>query len=340
MNIKEIAEKAGVSVATISRVLNHPELVQIETRQHVLDIMEKYNYTPSWFARGLNLRRTQTIAAVVPDIENSMYQRLIAGIESVAHSKDYIIFLCLTHNDIKNELNYLNIIVNRKVDGVVFAASSLKEKHFKVLDKNNIPYVLVGQDNENVGQNSCYINFEESAFKMTRHLVELGHNDIDLIVDKSSDFKSKSMIQGYRDGMKSMNKKAGDVHYCSNNIDEGYLTSKRLISQGNMARALFTSDDEIAFGVMKAAWEEGLQVPDDVAIAGFSNSPMASLIKPELTSVEQPSKKLGMVAARMLFDFLEDEEFTSQMSQEIILQPTIKIRRSCGNKKYIYELFK
>lgn len=339
MNIKEIAKKAGVSVATISRVLNHPEVVQPETRERVLAIMKEYNYTPNWFARNLNLSRTKTISLMIPNIENVMFQKITAGVEQIAQKKDYTILLSTTHNKKKNELNYLNTIITRKVDGIILVSSTLDKNQLDRLNKEKIPFVFIGKNEVFKDENSCYINFEESSFKMTKHLVDMNHEVIDLVIDENAKTKSKYFVKGYEKAIKSVNKELGNIHYCESSIEGGYLIAKKLIHLNKLPNAIFTTDDEIAFGIMKAAREENIDIPSKLAIAGFSNSPMCSLVTPELTSVEQPAKKLGMVAARMLFDIIEDEEFTLGTVQEIVLQSTIKIRKSCGNEKYIYELF-
>lgn len=340
MNIKKIADLAGVSVATISRVLNHPEVVHEDTRNHVLKIMEEHDYTPNWFARSLNLARTYTLALIIPNIENSMFQQITAGVEQIADKKNYSILLCNTHNDIKKEEKYLDMIISRKVDGVIFASSTLNKEHIKLLNDKEVPFVSISNDEIFKEENSCYINFEEGSFKMTTHLNEMGHSNIDLLIDKSSNSRSKYMIKGYEKAMNSLDKNIGNIHFCHNSMEGGYLAAKRLIKTSKIPKAIFASDDEIAFGVIKAAKEENIKIPSELAIVGFSNSPMATLVVPELTSVEQPSKRLGMVAARMLFDLIEDVDFSSAATQKIILQSTLKIRRSCGNNKYIYELFK
>lgn len=340
MNIKEIAKLAGVSVATISRVLNHPEVVQESTRNHVLSVMKENSYTPNWFARSLNLDRTYTLALIIPNIENEMFQRITSGVEEIAHKKNYTILLCNTHNNIEKEEKYLEMIITRKVDGIIFATSTLSNEHLSYLKEEKIPFVFIGKNEVFKEENSCYINFEESAFKMTQHLIEMNHNNIDLIIDKSANSRSKYIIKGYEKAIDVSGKESGYIHFCQNSIEGGYLTAKRLLGIGKMPRAIFASDDEIAFGVMKAAREENISIPSNLAIAGFSNSPMDTLVVPELTSVDQPSKKLGMVAARMLFDLIEDVDSSSSTTQEIILQSTIKIRNSCGNQKHIYEFFK
>ncbi len=337
MNIKEIAKLAGVSVATISRVLNHPDIVQENTRKHVLKIMEEYNYKPNWFARSLNLDSTNTLAIMIPNIEVEMFQKITSGVEQVADKKGFSILLCNTHNKIEKELEFLNMIITRKVDGIIFAGSTLGKEDLSLLNDNKIPFIFIGKDKRFENENSCYINFEDSSFKMTKHLIELKHSKIDLIMDESSNSKSKYIIEGYENAMNYYGREPGNIHFSPNSIEGGYLATKRLIELDQVPNAIFASDDEIAFGVMKAAREKKISIPSELAVVGFSNSPICTLVIPELTSVDQPSKKLGMVAARMLFDLIEDIKFSIDSPQEVLLQSTIKIRRSCGNEKYIYE---
>ena len=127
VNIKEIAQLAGVSVATISRVLNHPEQVLPETRERVLAIMEANDYTPNWFARGLNLGRTNTIALLLPNIQSCLYQRIFSGVETVARSKQYVVLSCHTHGDPALECDYLKTAQTRRIDGVILVATALDE---------------------------------------------------------------------------------------------------------------------------------------------------------------------------------------------------------------------
>jgi LacI family transcriptional regulator len=139
MNIRKVAEMAGVSVATISRVLNHPEQVLPETREHVLAVMKEQNYTPNWFARGLNLGTTHTISLLIPNIESETNQRIISGIETIARSKGYAVFFCNTHGDRAIEEESLSMCENRRVDGVVLVSLHLPEERVQQARDNGIP---------------------------------------------------------------------------------------------------------------------------------------------------------------------------------------------------------
>lgn len=338
MNIKKVAEMAGVSVATISRVLNHPELVMPETRDRVMAVMREQDYTPNWFARGLNLGKTNTIALLVPSIEYGLYQKVISGIETVANNKRNVVFLCNTRNDAAAELDYLKMFINRRVAGVVLVSSLLNDKQAELLTQAKIPCVHIGKHRLPGCNTICYIDYEEGAFRLTKHLISLSHQRIGIILDRAQARESEQIAAGYARALKE----AGLTEYLysgENSVQGGYAAARKIIQGGSLPKAIVTVSDEQSFGVMKAAQDVNMAIPEDLALACMTDSPMCSIVSPPLTSLEQPAQRLGMVAARMLFDSIENEEFEIGVPQEMILQSKLKIRKSCGNTKYIYELF-
>lgn len=328
---------AGVSVATISRVLNHPEKVLPETRDHVLQVMREQNYTPNWFARGLNLAKTNTIALLVPNIEYGPYQQIISGIETVVHNKQNTVFLCNFRNDAGTEYNYLKMVLSRRVDGVVLVSSLLRDGRTEALASAGIAAVHIGKHRLEGCKTSCYIDQEEGAYRLAEHLSELGHRRIDLLLDTAKNPELPLMETGFRRAAEER-RTTGKVHYAPNSIRGGYIAAKKLVQTDELPDALITVSNEQAFGVMKAARDLGVSIPGRLALASMTDSAICSIVSPQLTSLEQPALRLGMVAARMLFDEIENEDFDIGGPQEVILQSTLKIRHSCGNTKYIYEL--
>lgn len=341
LNIKEIAKAAGVSVATISRVLNHPEQVLPETREHVLAVMKAQNYTPNWFARGLNLGRTNTIALLVPSIEVWLYQKLIAGIETVARNKRYAVIFCHTDSDPERELDYLKTVESRHIDGVVVVSSVLDGQQLAPFIGTQIPCVHVGRNRVCGFDTQCYIDFEEGAFRLTQHLLSLGHMSVGLLLDERLRCETEQVESGSCRAMQAAGLDGRlSIYNCGSGIQDGYTAGQRILgAEGEPPGALITFTDDQAFGVLKAAGDAGIPVPDRLAVATMTDSAMCSIVSPAVTGVEQPATRLGMVAARMLFDKIEGEELELAAPQEIILQPKLKIRRSCGNRKHIYELF-
>ncbi|HWS29036.1 MAG TPA: LacI family DNA-binding transcriptional regulator [Clostridia bacterium] len=338
MNIREIAKEAGVSVATISRVLNHPEVVQSDTRDRVLEVMKRFHYTPNWFARGLNFGKTRTIALFVPDIESEKYQMVMSGAETVALNKDYSLFICGTRHDAEIESSYLDRMLQRKVDGIILAEPGLKQERYSELTGASFPLVLAGVQQGHPGYDSCCVNYSDGVFSLASHLIKMGYRSIDLLLNDMLPAESLMILKGFDRAVEDL---GADVQSRRFEVDlgfqGGYFFAQRMILAGNLPRAVITYNDEQAFGIIKSAQASGVRIPLDLALAALSDSSAASLVTPALTTLELPNKKLGMVAARMLIDRIEGTS-AEEDGQEIILQPKLKVRNSCGNTKFIYEI--
>lgn len=340
MNIRKVAEIAGVSVATISRVLNHPEQVLPETRDRVLAVMKEQNYTPNWFARGLNLGTNKTIALLVPEIESETQQRIISGIETVARNKEYAVFFCNTHGNAQIEEESLQMCENRQVDGIALVSSNLGRDRVLQTRESGIPCVYVGKNRVSGCDTLCYIDFEEGAYRLTRHLLSFGYYSIGLVRNLAERNMSAQMEAGFASALREHQITVETKLYaCEASVLNGYLFAQQLIQQKLLPQALITAGDGQALGIMKAAQDANIIVPQKLALASMTDSPVCGLVNPPITALELPASKLGMAAGRLLFDSIENKELELGVPQEMVLQPKLKIRRSCGNEKYIYELF-
>jgi LacI family transcriptional regulator len=340
MNIKRIAELAGVSVATVSRVINHPERVRDETREHVLSVMQKYNFTPNWFARSLNLESSKTIALLIPSIETNYFQQIISGVETVAGNKAYAVLFGQTSNDSGREAEFVDMMIHRKVDGMIQVYSQLNAEETPALQNLELPRVHIGKNRICPNDTLCYIDIEEGARRMTRHLIELGHNDIMALFDEMNGDTSEQINSGcYRALRDAGQGITFSAEQAESNVRGGYLAVQRLIQSRRLPKALVTASDLQAIGAMKAARDANIKIPDDMALASLTDSAVCSVLSPVLTALELPSKKLGMAAARMLIDQIEDTLPYVDMPHNLILQPKLKIRESCGNTQDFYEWF-
>lgn len=338
MNIKQIAKAAGVSVATVSRVLNHPENVAPSTRDKILKIMEEEEYKPNWFAQGLNFNKTKTIGLVIPHMLNSMYMEIAKGVEDVAQQKDYITFMCNVEKDTELEKNYIRQLLTRRVDGIILMFSSLDEEFIKSVEEQDVPVVLIGEDKCAEGFNTVKVNCRAGAEAIVSKLIENGHDSIGILYGNDPKQESLDMLEGYKNVLKTNGIKISDeyIKQVENTIEGGYLGAKKMMA-AIPPRAIFTTSDEIAYGVMDAIKDCNLKVPEDIAVAGFGNARMSTLVEPKLTTVELPFHKMGVYGARLLFDLIEAEE--KEEPRQIILQTKLKIRKSCGHKERIGEMF-
>ncbi len=349
MNIKQIAKAAGVSVATVSRVLNHPESVAPKTREKIQKIIDEEEYTPNWFAQGLNFKKTRTIGLVLPQNINSANMEVANAVEEVARQKGYITLICNIEKDPRREKEYIDQLMTRKVDGLILLYSTLNEEYASWIEEENVPAVLIGETRARDNWDSVFVDCRAGAAEMTAHLIECGHRRIAMLCGKDPEPEAKAMLQGYKNVLKASGIKVDEtlIYQVNNNIEGGYIGMKKMIGRlPKKPDAVFASSDEIAFGAMDALKEMKLRVPEDIAVAGFGNDRMSSLMEPKVTTVELPYRKMGIYGARMLFDQIEEKEAKKEPKAEkrrrarkIQLQTKMRVRKSCGHRERIGEMF-
>ncbi|MGI6722514.1 MAG: LacI family DNA-binding transcriptional regulator [Anaerovoracaceae bacterium] len=339
MNIREIAKEAGVSVATVSRVMNHPETVADKTRERIEKIIAEEEYTPNWFARSLNFDRTGTIGVTVPNLLDSVYMEIAKGVEDVAYQKGYTTFMCDTGSDRDKEKQYLEELLSRRADGIILISSVLEDEDFAIVREKKVPVVMIGGNKSNPGFSCVRIDCYQASKEATQHLINIGYKRIALICGNLDTFDNRDKIRGYRAAMEEAGLKIRDgyLKLIPENIENGYLTAKKLIERKNdRPEAIFATSDTVAMGVIDAAKDHKLKLPADLGVMGFDNIRVSNLVDPKLTTVEAPLHKMGVYGARLLFDDIEDDK---EEVKDIILQTRLKIRKSCGHKERIGEMF-
>lgn len=342
MNIRHIAEKAGVSVATVSRVMNHPETVAEATRKKIEDIIKEEEYTPNWFARGLNFNKTGSIALMVPNILNPAPIEVAKGVEDVAHRKGYTILMCNSENDIEKERRYLQQLVHRHIDGIVMIHPYIEEKDFKMLEDNGIPSVVIDENSDVSDIHKVRIDSKDAAHRVVEHFVNIGYKSIGILCGETPLAENRHKLEGFRQAIIDYGLELNPEHiiYAANTIEGGYIGAKKFLEMNNKPEAIFATSDLLAFGVIDAAADSGLSIPADMALVGFDNIRMSNIVTPKLTTMEKPLHKMGVMGARLLFDFIEGEDDAFRgTKKEILLLPKLKIRKSCGHKERIGEMF-
>lgn len=343
MNIRDIAREAGVSVATVSRVLNHPDQVTEKTRDHVLSIMKELEYTPNWFARGLNLNRTGVIALMIPNIMNPIYTEIAKGVEEVAHNKGYYTLLCNSEDMPQKETAYIEMLLHRKVDGLIFIAGHLEESQMLKIQEVNLPAVMIGETEGDWSFSSVYTDYREGAIKATTHLIDNGYDEIAHITGLEKFIESKEKLAGYKAALAAAKIEVNPAWIVcgEETIEGGYIAAKRLIRHVKTPKAIFVANDWMAFGAMDAIKAEGLRIPDDIALVGFDNNRMSALMEPKLTTVNLPVYKMGLTACRLLFDKIDVmlAEGPAEPKEKIFLPVSIKVRQSSGHTDRIKAIF-
>ena len=341
MDIRQIAKKAGVSVATVSRVQNHPEIVAEATREKVQSVIDECNYTPNWFARGMNIGKAETIGIIVPDILNPSYMEIIKGIDEIMSESGYITLICDGSGDAQKEEESIDKLIKRNTDGLIIISSSISKKKLLSIKSKGIPIVSIGESNACKEIDTVKIDYEKASYKATKHLIDIGYKKIAIINGPKEKKENALRLEGFKSALKNSNIKV-EKHYILNSkisLDEGYLLAKKLIKLENPPRAIFATDDVFAFSVMAALRDNNIKVPEDIAVIGFDNINLSRMIESKLTTVVNPLHKQGVLGARLLLDIINSQETEDGFTQEILLETKIKIRKSCGYGKRIGEIF-
>lgn len=339
-NIRDVAKKAGVSVATVSRVLNRASNVSPKTANAVLSAMQELRFTPNGLARGLALNRTRTIALLIPNIVNPLYPEMAKGVEDVAHQKGYNVLLCNTEEKVEKERDYLAMLIERRVDGFILMSTLLTNNDLLQIREHNIPFVLTGRYHQDLNADIVYTDYAYGSYLVVHHLLEAGYQRIAHISGSAAQWESREKLSGFEKALREA-QLAIETKYIvegDNEIEGGYLGTIRLLHLSEKPQAIFAANDLMAIGAIDAIKAQGLRVPSDVAVVGFDDIRMSTLVEPKLTTVSNPVHKMGLIGARLLFDHI-DNGAGEDATQKILLQPKLMVRRSCGHENRLREIF-
>jgi len=338
--IREVAKIAGVSIASVSRVLNHPETVSPEKRTTIERVMNDLGFSPNGSARSLALNKTSTIALIVPNILNPIYPEIAKGVEDIIYRRGYNLLFCNTDLDPQKEKNYLDTFLGRRVDGLILVGGFVFSEDIYKIQNQKIPLVLIGRKIPEIQENSVYVDFELGGYLATKHLLDLGHPNVAFIAGPEREAMDRDKQMGYRRALKEKNIPPRDDYVVQGNgeIEGGYLCAKTLMRNRNPPRAIFAANDLMAIGALDAIKDLSLRIPEQVAIVGFDNIKMSALVDPKLTTVSYPAYRMGALAARLLFDTIDSKNIDGK-PREIHLQVELKIRKSCGHTGRVQEIF-
>jgi LacI family transcriptional regulator len=322
-----VAEKAGVSIATVSRVVNNSPKVHPKTRAKVLQVIEELDYHPNLSAQGLALNITEIIALIFPDISGPFYSEVIRGVEKEASQHDYNLLIYGTHGKESNA-RFLRRLPGR-VDGMILMTRSVDDQYIYDLSRKHIPFVLLDRETESVDTDCILSNNVEAAVQATDHLIQHQLRRIAFISGPDGSPDSNARFSGYQQALRKSELpitpsmiEHGDFRQPS-----GYQAMSRLLDQPDPPDAVFAANDEMAIGAIEAIRNRGLNVPDDLAVIGFDDIQMASYIQPSLTTVRQPMRQFGTLAVQQLLRRIHDPSIEAET---IVLPTQLVIRHSCG----------
>jgi len=292
---------AGVSPATVSQVLNGSRPVAAATRERTLEVITQLGYRPDIFGRGLRTRRSHLVGVVLPDLSNPFYPALVRGVQDRLGSRGYHAVIGNTDGDPARERELLVELIDRGVDGLVHVSFTLRPTDFSAIASRGVPLVVVGRAS---GFDHVHTNDYRAAFEMTSYLLDAGYAGVAHIAGPAGIGPSGPRLSGYRAAMRQRRLAGPEapVVHGDFSMTGGEKAFVELLESGSLTRAVFCANDLMALGAMEAARAYGLKVPEDVAVAGFDDIYMATLVRPALTTVGHPASELGSVAAGLLFE--------------------------------------
>jgi LacI family transcriptional regulator len=299
----------------------------LDTRQRILTIIDRMGYRPSGIARGLATQRTGTLGLVVPDVANTFFASIARGAEHQAYIRGYNVFLCNTNEDPQREAGMLGSLEEKRVDGVVLCSSRLQDDELRSLLRRHPAVVLVNRLLEGDGVCTVLIDDRFGGRVATQHLLRAGHRAIGYLAGPPISHSGRQRGEGYREALAEAGVSGNPawIVHCSPMVEGGAIAARELLTSHPQLTALFCYNDLVAVGVLQAAVDLGRRVPDDLAVVGYDDIPLADLVTPPLTTCHVPRRELGEWAMRFLLDQIEN---VLGQRDRIVLRPELVVRGS------------
>jgi len=329
--ISDVAKHAGVSRATVSRVIQGATNVRPSTRAEVQRVIDELGYVPSAVARSLRSKRTLSLALLVSDVTNAFWTTVARGVEDLAQQHGYSLLLCNTDEDLAKQDQYIGFLVSYRVDGVIIAPCSPDAGHLKGLRDRNIPTVILDRRIEGWDVDTVCGDSISGARALVRHLIGLGHRRIAVLSGPETTSTAEDRIVGYCMALAEAGIPFDDrlVRRGEYKERDGEILTHQMLDEGLQPTAVFAGNNALAMGFIAAASERGLQIPQDIALVSFDDVPIASRLFPFLTVVTQPAYDLGVNAAQLLLSQLESD--VPPRPRHVVLPVRMIVRHSCGS---------
>jgi len=328
LTINDVAREAKVSKGTVSRILNNSRLVKTETRNRVLNIIEKLNYEPNYLAQSLSTKRTYTLGLVLEDISNPFFSAIAKGVDDVARKNNFGVLLYSTNYDEIIEKQYILSSFKRRIDGIIITPVKPESKNVKLISSKNVPFILINCWSHKDGISYIVSDNFKGAYIAVDYLVKLGHKRIAYIGGPN--------IQGCNERFRGYKKaiEDGGISFLKSLVTgpsvssyDGYVQTKKLLKANKEITAIFAINDFVAIGVMKAIFDMHLKVPDDISIIGYDDIDICSMLRVPLTTVNQLEDQQGTIACEQIIKLIETKDLYNPI--KMVIEPRLVIRESC-----------
>lgn len=321
-SLLDVARQAGVSTATVSRYLSNPEMVREQRRLRIESVIEELGYIPDGAARALASKRTRTIGAIVPTLDNAIFAKGIQSFQERLHASGYTLFVASSNYSLEGEREQAETLISRGIDGLLLVGLDHDARLFGRLDRVGIPYVNTWAFDASAERPCIGFDNFNSARRLTDYLVDLGHTRFGVIsaITRDND-RAINRLAGVRESLNAAGIRLPTeaIVECRYDLSDGRQAMRRLAALENPPTAVVCGNDVLAYGAISECQEMGLDVPADVSVVGFDDLPMSQHIRPKLTTMHVPSEEMGRRAAEFLIAELNDEKTVDHYELEVSL---------------------
>jgi DNA-binding LacI/PurR family transcriptional regulator len=336
VNIRDVAKLAGVSVATVSRVMSLGDYpVKAETRERVLQAVERLHFYPNDLARGLFQVRTNTIGVIVPDASNPYYPEILRGVEDLASDNKFAVIFCNVDHRVEKQRYYLDVLMQKRVDGLIGVGGDYNYRESQAaLESMEMNLVLIGR-HDDLDYPTVETPDVEGGTKAALHLIGLGHRRIAFITGPETSLAAKDRLDGVRSALATVGAVMDESLIVEGDYAEksGYVLGRELLQRADPPTAIIAANDRMALGVLAAASDLDIRVPDFVSVVGFDNIATSLFVRPSLTTVESPGHRAGMEAMRIMLGILGGED----VPRRTIMPSELLVRDSTGPARAVPE---
>lgn len=327
--IKDVAKRAGVSIATVSRVFNDSPLVQEKTKATVREAARAFSYVPNPSARSLSTRRTETLGVLLPDLHGEFFSEVIRGMDQAARKHRYHLLVSSSHNN-KSEIVAALEVMRGRVDGLIIMSPHIDAQTLNTNLPSTLPVVLLNCYIEGDSFDAFNIDNFGGARDAVDHLIHHGHRRIAIIKGTEKNFDAQERLRGYSSALHAAEIiRLPELEFQGEFTEiSGYQAVERMLRLQPRPTAIFASNDSMAIGALSALNTLGVAVPDEIALAGFDDTPIARFVKPTLTTIHVGISDLGVRAVERLIGSVKEKH--SQGRTQVVLPTTLIIRKSCG----------
>jgi len=330
--IKDVADKAGVSVATVSHVINDTRYVSSELTERVNEAMDEIGYHPNAVARSLKTNKTQTIGLIASDLSNPFFSTLLRGVEDRALEEDYSVIVCNTDETLDKERLYIDVLTQQKIDGLLIAPTGKDDEDLLNLQERGVSIVFIDREIKGIEADAVLSDNVTGASTAIRHLVQLGHKRIGIILGLESVSTTRERLRGYKNVLKEKG-----IGYDPNLVKRGFSqvaggieATAELLDLSNSPSAIFSANNLMTIGAMKEIQRRDYSCPEEISLVGFDDFEWASTFKPKLTTIAQAPYEIGKKATDALLNRIEG---CSGEAKEIRIPTELKVRESTADFK-------